>query len=107
MGGVRSRSVRVQRDAEDDWYERALSLLKFCAGALCKAVFVVRPDSDQSSEWRHQFVVLKTGLVGKYGEPIEDSGADDRADGKFRVRSKATPVAPGPRAAIPIVAALA
>lgn len=50
----------------------AHSLLKFCAGALCKAVFVVRPDSDQSSEWLHQFVVLKTGLVGKYGEPVED-----------------------------------
>jgi hypothetical protein len=50
----------------------ARSVLKFCAGSLCKAVFVVRPASDASSEWLRQFVGLKKNLVAKYGEPVED-----------------------------------
>jgi hypothetical protein len=48
------------------------AVLKFCSGALCKVIFVTRPSSDQSSEWLHQFVALRTGLVAKYGDPVED-----------------------------------
>ncbi len=56
----------------------ARSLLKFCGGSLCRAVFVARPNSDQSSEWLRQFVLLKKVLVGKYGDPVEDKVVPDQ-----------------------------
>jgi hypothetical protein len=53
-------------------------LLKFCKGALCKLVFLARPDSDQSGDWLRPFVGLKTGLAGKYGPPLQDNTVPSR-----------------------------
>jgi hypothetical protein len=50
----------------------ARTLLKFCGEGLCRAIFLVRPGSDASSDWLHEFVALKGTLVGKYGPPVED-----------------------------------
>jgi hypothetical protein len=59
----------------------ARSVLKFCGEGLCKAVFLVRPASAESSEWLHQFVALKGTLVGKYGEPVEDRAVPSSCTG--------------------------
>ncbi len=50
----------------------ARSLLKFCGDSLCKVIFLVHPNSEQSSDWLHPFVAFKGVLTGKYGEPVED-----------------------------------
>jgi hypothetical protein len=51
--------------------------LKFCDGSLCKAIFIVHPDSEQSSDWVHSFSLLRKTLVAKYGEPVEDKVVPD------------------------------
>jgi len=55
----------------------ARATLKFCDGLLCRAVFVIRPDSNQSSVWVHEFSRLRKRLEGSYGDPFEDKVVPD------------------------------
>jgi hypothetical protein len=55
----------------------ARATLRFCDRSLCRAVFVIRPDSDQSSVWVHEFSRLRKTLEGKYGDPLEERVVPD------------------------------
>jgi len=55
----------------------ARATLKFCDGSLCRAVIVIRADSDQSSVWVHEFSRLRKTLEEKYGAPFEERVVPD------------------------------
>jgi hypothetical protein len=59
----------------------ARSALKFCGEGLCRAVFLVRPESAESNEWLRQLLGLKGSLAVRYGNPVEDKDVPSSCTG--------------------------